>query len=207
VGAIFGKVKNWLLASIGVAGVTLVAYVVEHGEVPEWMSNIGRLIWLTLNSRAEWALWEILLPFFSVGASAVYLLYKETVRVYRLQCANDQLEFRAKNLRRREQELANSLEELRLKVEVRKNEVAAGEELNKDQVHVLVWIARLENANVPAMLGRIVAKAGYRKVQLMSHIDVLKEMGHVSIFQFPDDVEYNLTASGRKIALASGLLK
>nr|WP_314570305.1 hypothetical protein [uncultured Pseudomonas sp.] len=205
-GAIFGKVKNWLIAAVGVAGVTLVAYVVEHGELPEWMSNTFRVIRITLTTRAEWALWEVLLPVFLIGACAVYLLYRETVRSYRLQWSNEQLEFRAGNLRRREQELLKSLEEHRLKVENDKNEVAAEQALTDRQLLVLVWIARLENANRSAMLGHLVRISGIRKVEFMGHIDVLEEIGHVTVFQLPGDVEYDLTASGRKVVLDSGRL-
>lgn len=205
-GAIYGKIKNWLIAAIGVAGVTLVAYVVEHGELPDWMSNIVRVIRVTLTTRAEWALWEVLLPVFLVGACAVYLLYRETVRSYRLQWSNEQLEFRAGNLRRREQKLLKSLEEQRLKFENDKNEVAAEQALTDRQLLVLVWIARFENASVPAMLSGFVRKSGIRKVEFMGHIDVLKELGHVTVFQLPGDVEYDLTASGRKIVLDSGRL-
>lgn len=205
-GAVFGKLKNWVLAAAGVAGVTLVAYVVEHGELPEWMTNTAHVIWATLTMRAEWALWEVLLPFFMVGACAIYLLYKETVRSYQLQHSNEQLEFRAGNLRRREQELIKSLEEHRLKAKSSESQAEAKEALTARQLLVLVWIARFENANVPPMLRRMVEKTGIRKVEFMGHIDVLEDMGHVNVFQLPDDVEYDLTASGRKIVLDSNRL-
>ena len=201
-GNVLSNLKKIVLGAMGVAGVTVVAYVVEHGDFPEWLRRLFSWVWAFLTLTTEWALWELLMLLILIGTPAIYFLYTAEVRINQLQIGIDQLEFRAKKLRQREQELVKSLEEHRLKAEIQVLDSTADPTLTQSQIELLLILARFENDNVLATVNNILRSSKFGKVILVSLLDDLKELQCITRVSIYLDVKYRLTPLGRKIAVS-----
>lgn len=77
----WGKTAKCLLAAVGAAGLALVGYVVEHGELPAWLSGLLGFVQNGLTVATPWAVWELLLPILVMGGVSVALLHREAVKI------------------------------------------------------------------------------------------------------------------------------
>ena len=94
---------KWLLAALGAAGLALVGYVVEHGELPAWVSELLGLVKDSLTATTPWALWELLLPVLVLGGVAAVLLNIEAAKIKeqgdQIDALTDKLNFLKSHLR------------------------------------------------------------------------------------------------------------
>ncbi|MNN65648.1 hypothetical protein D3C81_1811680 [compost metagenome] len=85
---VWGKVAKWLVGIVGAAALALVGYMVEHGELPAWLSRTLNSVSAVLTITTPWAVWELLLPILVIGGVSVYLLLIEAGKI---QSRDDQI--------------------------------------------------------------------------------------------------------------------
>ncbi|MDH0640381.1 hypothetical protein N5D52_26000 [Pseudomonas sp. GD03860] len=77
----WGTVAKGLLGVVGAAAVALVSYMVEHGELPAWLSRTLNGVVSFLTATGPWAAWELLLPILIIGSVSVRLLLIEAAKI------------------------------------------------------------------------------------------------------------------------------
>ncbi|VVN47548.1 hypothetical protein [Pseudomonas fluorescens] len=220
------KIIGGTIAAIGLVGAGLINYVVEHGELPAWLS--AALSWLSslMLTQAPWAFWEILIilltPCAILGVLIVMLLRKNSVDVddYNAQnnmlvatdAAKSRLEKQHKELKSDHAKLLASVEALTLsnsdlvaQNEKLKNEVAAfaiaaePERVDIDItcLNVLKAIAALTERDLRAELDNIESIVRLGRIQTHAALDALKESGLVAASGNVRGIRYRLTAQGR----------
>ncbi|WP_413791201.1 MULTISPECIES: hypothetical protein [unclassified Pseudomonas] len=222
---IWGKVIKVSAATLGAAGVALIAYVVEHGELPTWLSTALNGLSSFFNAQAPWALWEILLavllPCASLGVLIVILLQKNSVDVddYNAQleilrttnAAKIRLEKQDKELTAEHSKLLASVEALKLSnsdlvaqnEELKKAVAMVSEakpkdiEINDICLRVLKAIASLIERDIRADLDNIASIVGVGKIQTHVALDSLIENGLVSASANVRGTRYRFTPQGR----------
>ncbi|SEI69232.1 winged helix DNA-binding protein [Pseudomonas sp. NFACC07-1] len=220
-----GKVIKWSLGTLGAAGVALIAYVVEHGELPVWLSKALSALSGLLHMQAPWALWEILLavliPCAGLGIVIVILLQKNSVDVddYNAQlevlkttnAAKIQLEKQYNELTTEHAKLLASVDTLKLSnsdllaqnEELKKAVAMVNEakpkdiEINDICLSVLKAIASLIERDIRAELDNIESIVGFGKIQTHAALDILIESGLVSASANVRGTRYRLTPKGR----------
>ncbi|WPN61725.1 hypothetical protein QMK47_19505 [Pseudomonas sp. P9_35] len=180
----------------------LIAYVVEHGDLPTWISSALSGLSSFLRAEVPWAFWEILIAFLTpcaiLGALIVMLLRKNSVDVddYNTQndmliatdAAKNQLEKQHKKLTSDHAKLLTSVEALTLS---NSDLVAQNEELKKEaagiaisteskninidrtSLSVLNAIATLTERDVKVELDNIESLVRIGKIQSHASLDVL----------------------------------
>lgn len=77
--------RGVVIAGLGVAGASFIGYVMEHGELPEWMPKVFNWVWSGVTVPMPWALWQIMIPVSIIGGIAAYFLQSEGQKIIRLE--------------------------------------------------------------------------------------------------------------------------
>lgn len=207
------SLRKVALASLGAAGLALVAYLVEHGDVPEWMrkvfsgiwallTGISGWIWNLLTATSEWALWEILVPIFAVGALAILFLYQEATKIARLHSHISLLSKKLEKSKERERELNAQLDSDILKTKDGSLSETVSHPLTEQQFGLLLRIANTHSA------GAIVTRQGLQSATQLSDkslsqaLNALKESDHIIQMMSASGASYLLSPVGRKLVLS-----
>lgn len=187
-------IKKVALAGLGAAGLALVAHLVEHGDVPEWMHRLFGWVWASLTLTSVWALWELLIPIFAIGALAVLFLHREATKIAQLQGHVSNLYVELGNRKDRELELVARIESLKTK-----SDDGSSDDI---QLSLLVLIAELENRGMKATRQNLMNSANLTATDFAEFINSLRISDHVAIAPSPGGSRYVLTPSGRKLVIA-----
>ncbi|QDV97108.1 hypothetical protein FFH90_023530 [Pseudomonas sp. ATCC 43928] len=204
----------------------LIAYVVEHGELPTWLSTALSGLSSFLRTEVPWAFWETLVIFLTpcaiFGALIVMLLRKNFVDVDDYNAQNDTLVATdaAKNrLEKQHIELKSNHAKLLASVEMltlsNSDLVEQNEDLKKQvatmavsteskeidvddtSLAVLNAIATLTERDIRVELDNIESLVRLGKIKTQAALDVLIESGLVSATGNVRGIRYRLTAQGR----------
>lgn len=223
---IWGRVTKWSVGTLGAAGLALIAYVVEHGELPTWLSTALSGLSSFLRTEVPWAFWETLMIFLTpcaiFGVLIVILWQKNSVDVDDYNAQNDilvatdaaknRLEKQHKELKSDHAKLLASVEMLTLSNSdlMEQNEelqkkvatMAASTEskdigVDDSSLAVLNAIATLTERDIRVELDNIESLVRLGKIKTHAALDVLKESGLVSATGNVRGIRYRLTAQGR----------
>ncbi|MDR9864641.1 MULTISPECIES: hypothetical protein [Pseudomonas] len=222
---IWRRITKWSLGILGAAGLALIAYVVEHGELPTWLSTILNTISVFMRLEAPLAFWQTLLIFLTpcvfFGGMVAYLLYRNSTDIndFNAQCdildatdaAMNKLEQRYKYLKSEHANLLASVhlltssnsellaqnEELKNSVAMMASDTPEKMEVNGIYLLVLKAIASLTERDLRVDLDNIEAVVRLGKIQTHAALDVLKENGLISASANVRGTRYRFTAQGR----------
>lgn len=161
-------VRRVVLAGLGAAGVSLIGYVMEHGELPEWMPKVFDWVWSGITVTMPWALWQIMIPVSIIGGIAAYFLQSEGQKILRLEDRITALQQQLKKIKGENSELVTENNRLKLPPS-REPEQPSQPTFNKSQQEndermlsavvgpTFASAARLIGQNTPTKLGVTVA--------------------------------------------------
>ena len=196
---------KWLrracIAGLGAAGVSLIGYVMEHGELPQWMSKVFNWVWSAVTATAPWAVWELMIPVLIIGVMAVYFLHTEGQKVFRLEGQITALQQQLKKVKTEKSELLAENNRLKLQPPP-EPEQPAQPTLTDRQRGVLMLIAACENKSISTTSANLLGPSKLQKVTLNSVLDDLRDLGYVSRLNSGFDKKYPLTAAGRKFVVS-----
>lgn len=193
------SLRKVALASLGAAGLALVAYLVEHGDVPEWMHRLCGWVWDILTLTSVWALWEIFVPIFCIGALAVLFLHQEAIKIAGLQELVSNLYKELADITDRERELVTRLEGLKTKSNDGSPTNTLGGPLSARQFKLLRLIYKLGHNGAQATSEKLRAVSGMAKGDFLETIDDLKKTDHIIQMISVSGASYLVTPTGRKL--------
>lgn len=168
---VWGKVAKWLVGIVGAAALALVTYMVEHGELPAWLSRTLNNFSAVLTITTPWAVWELLLPILIIGGVSVYLLLTEAGKI---QSRDDQIA-----------KLSKSYQSLNVKLESESRNCVS---LQGECESLAEANARLEASNKELL---VLNAELNRKLGVASQVDMTHELNssllneeQVSVFEF-----------------------
>ena len=194
----WGKVTKLSLTALGASGLALVSYVVEHGQLPAWLSQALQLIWELLTVTSLWEVWELILPVLIVGFLGIYLVETE-VRKIKIQDAEiSELRSELSQLKTRHTELLNSNKEIICETI---SSASVQPILTTEQFQILSLIADFENSSAIANLSNLLPHSDLQKLNMINALDELIEYKLVHKIRMYIESKYQLTPTGRKFVL------
>lgn len=227
---IWGRVTKWSVGTLGAAGLALIAYVVEHGELPAWLSTVLSGLSSFLRAEVPWGFWEILVifltPCFILGGLIVMLVHRNSVDIDDFNAQCDVLDATNASMKRLEKEyleLKSNHESLLASTEMlmvsNSGLVEQNEELKK-QIATMVFsaepkefdideasfavlnaVATLTERDVRVELDSVESLVRLGKIRTHAALDVLSECGLISASGNVRGTRYRLTAQGRSYYL------
>jgi predicted transcriptional regulator len=193
--------RGGVIAGLGAAGVSLIGYVIEHGELPEWMPKAFDWVWSGVTVSAPWALWELMIPVMIIGLSAAYFLHTEGQKVFRLEDRITALQQQLKKVKTENSELLAENNRLKLPPPS-EPEHPPQQSLTERQYNLLMIIAECENESVITTSSNLLQASRLQKVVMNSTLDDLMGVGYIVRIKMGFDNKYVLTATGRKFVVS-----
>lgn len=195
----WGKVAKGTLAMLGAAGLALITYVVEHGELPDWVSQCFIWTWKLLTLTAPFVLWELILLVLVIGSLAIFFIHSEGVKVIKRDEEIERLMSKLEEAVGRCQELEASSAELEHNLKE-----PALPNLNEEQITVLSLIADFENKSLAATLDNLQAHSKLNRLNIQGAIDGLVKYKFICKISTYIGFKCALTAVGRQFILTYG---